>query len=186
MGFFYAVLIMKKLLKGCLIGCLGSIILACVIFLFITLMLSLFSSAEKDYKRRQNEYFAKVDYTFTGDVGEFDLLGGTYCIVEIDYDTLNISKNQIGKEDAFCGIYNEKDSKIYCFCKLPEKSKWSESIYCEKTDKIEDLRIKVDSKKRKVYYLKNNKIDSTILSDPDVYQSDLSKLYKRKKNYKKF
>jgi len=80
---------------------------------FIVGVLYTFLYSERDYKREQDKYFEKVDYSFFGKMHSYQLLSGSLYFIEIDVDSATFTKNNISNNDDFVGLYSKKDKQIF-------------------------------------------------------------------------
>lgn len=165
-------------------------------FIFlITLPTSIANSIEES-KKRDNDYFKKVDYEFSGEVRSIYYIDGTRCLLEVKVNELSISKNNLNKNDDFVGLYNEKENIAVLFVNFPDNIydiKTSDklinvlfSIGRKKSINTTGIFIKIDSSLRKIYYSQGDNKDTASIFIPNLYSKYLEKKEREMKDVRRF
>ena len=93
--------------------------LACVLTGLICLV-GVFSYFTQNFKKEQDGYFAKVEYSIEGYVIDKQIVGGPYCLIELEPTKFEIMKNEIRSSDDYVGVFASDTSKVFIIAPLPE------------------------------------------------------------------
>lgn len=93
--------------------------LACVLTGLICLV-GVFSYFTQNFKKEQDGYFAKVEYSIEGYVMDKQIVGGPYCLIELEPTKFEIMKNEIRSSDDYVGAFALDTSKVFIIAPLPE------------------------------------------------------------------
>jgi hypothetical protein len=93
--------------------------LACVLIASMCLI-GLFSYFTHNFKKTQDGYFAKVEYSIEGYITDKQIVGGPYCLIELEPTKFEIMKNEIHSSDDYVGVFASDTSKVFIIAPLPE------------------------------------------------------------------
>ena len=93
--------------------------LACVLTGLICLV-GVFSYFIQNFKIEQDGYFAKVEYSIEGHITDKQIVGGPYCLIELEPTKFEIMKNEIHSSDDYVGVFALDTSKVFIIAPLPE------------------------------------------------------------------
>ena len=92
--------------------------LVCISIASICLV-GLFSYFAQDFKKVQNNYFAKVEYIIEGNVIDWQEVGGPYYLIELEPTRFDLRKNEINPSDDYVGVFTADTSKVFIIAPVP-------------------------------------------------------------------
>lgn len=160
--------------------------LICVIFITLIVFYKMLIVSPNNYREKQGNYFSKNANSFDGNVYEFEYLGGGYCLLKINVLNYQINK-KINKNDDFIGLLSKETNTIILLADFNSIiGDWYEPLKDNKVQKL-NIGIHLNSEKRKIYYLKNDKIiGGADLRVVEIYTHYLIEAQKKQNNFIRF
>lgn len=167
---------------------LGIIVIIIGILAITIALPSIIAKSDADWEKRNNNYYGKVSYEFSGNVKSFVHIGGARSLITIELDNIQINTSEIQNSDDFVGLYDKDNNVIVMFNTFPDDfynyktgERWwiivnSADRGKEVNIKSENLHVRVSSNERQIYYMQeNNNKDTMSIHFPTVYTKHLIK-----------